>query len=296
MEIKYFDNAATTKVGSEVLKEMFPYLREEYGNPSSMYTIGRNSKKAIERARRQVASLIKCVPSEIVFTSCGTESNNMAIKGYCFKNKHKGNHIITSKIEHSAVINTCKNLEKKGFKVTYIGTDKDGLIDLNELLNAITKDTILISIMFANNEIGTIQNIEEISKIANNKNIAFHSDCVQACGNIPIDVKKLNLTMASISGHKINAPKGIGVLYLKNGVYLESFMDGGHQEKNRRAGTENISGIVGIGKACEIAQNNIEKHYKYLTELKNYYISEIEKNIPKVKLNGSREKRLPRKC
>ena len=293
MKIKYFDNAATTRVKPEVLNEMLPYLQEQYGNPSSLYTLGRVSKKAIEEARKRVAKLINCEPSEIYFTSCGSESDNTAIKGYCYKNQKKGKHIITSKIEHPAVLHTCKALEKQGFEVTYLNVDKDGIVDLNELMNSIKHNTILISIMFANNEIGTLQPIEEIAKIAKMYNIAFHTDAVQACGNVPIDVQKMGIDMLSLSGHKINAPKGVGALYVKKGIEFEKIIDGGHQEKDKRAGTENVAEIVGLGKACELARINLNSHMEHLQQLRDYYISQMEEKIPNVKLNGSRKNRLP---
>ena len=238
MDIKYFDNAATTKIKGEVLEEMLPYLKEEYGNASSLYSIGRKAKRAIEKARKQVAELINSNPEEIYFTSCGSESDNTAIKGIAHANRKKGNHIITSKIEHPAILHTCQALEKKGFRVTYLNVTNDGIIDLNELRKAISMDTVLISIMTANNEIGTIQPIEEISKIAKMYNIIFHTDAVQACGNMPIDVKNMKIDSLSLSGHKINAPKGIGALYVKKGIEFEKFIDGGHQENDKRAGTE----------------------------------------------------------
>ena len=293
MDIKYFDNAATTRINEEVLKEMFPYLTKEYGNASSMYSIGRQSRRAIENARKQVAQLLNCKPQEIYFTSCGTESDNTALKGVAFKNKEKGNHIITSKIEHPAILHTCQNLEKQGFEVTYLNVDEEGTIDLEQLKNSIKPSTILISIMFANNEIGTIEPIEQISYIAKKHNIIFHTDAVQACGNVPIDVQKMGIDMLSLSGHKINAPKGIGALYVKEGIEFETYMDGGHQEHSKRAGTENVAEIVGLGKACEMAKNNMEKHMKYLQNLRDYYISQVEEKIPDVKLNGSRKNRLP---
>lgn len=293
MDIKYFDNAATTKVAKEVLDEMLPYLQEEYGNPSSMYTLGRNSKRAIEDARKKVAILINCEPTEIYFTSSGSESDNTAIKGIAYQNYNKGMHIITSKIEHPAVLNTCHTLEKQGFKVTYLDVDKEGFIDLGQLINSIRHDTILITIMFANNEIGTIQNVEEISKIAKMYNIIFHTDAVQACGNIPIDVKKMGIDMLSLSGHKLHAPKGVGAVYVKKGIEFTKFIDGGHQEKDKRASTENVPGIVGLGKACELANSNMSQHIEKLTNLRNYYISEVEKKIENIKLNGPKEKRLP---
>lgn len=293
MEIKYFDNSATTRVKKEVLDEMLPYFTEKFGNPSSLYSIGRSSKKSIEEARRKVANLINCEPNEIYFTGCGSESDNTIIKGIAYANAKRGRHIITSKIEHPAILHTCQALEKQGFEVTYLNVDKNGLIDIQELRNSIRNDTILISIMFANNEIGTIEPIEMISKIAKMYNIVFHTDAVQACGNVPIDVKKMGIDSLSLSGHKIYAPKGIGALYVKNGIKFEKFMDGGHQEKNMRAGTENVPGIVGLGKACELARLNLKEHMGHLSELRNYFISQIEEKVENVVLNGSREYRLP---
>ena len=291
--IFYFDNAATTKIKPEVLKEMMPYLTEEYGNPSSLYSIGRSAKRAIDSAREKVANLINCEKNEIYFTSCGSESDNTALKGFAYKYKKKGTHIITTKIEHHAILESCETLEKQGFNVTYLNVDKDGIINISELKNAITDKTILISIMFANNEIGTIEPIEEIAKIAKANNIIFHTDAVQAVGNIPIDVKKMGIDMLSLSGHKINAPKGIGALYVKKGIEFDKFMNGGHQEKNKRAGTENLAGIVGLGKACEIANKNLDYHMDYLKKLRDYYISRVSENIDDIKINGSMEHRLP---
>ena len=238
MDIRYFDNAATTKIKDEVLEEMLPYLKEEYGNASSLYSIGRKAKRAIEKARKQVAELINCKPEEIYFTSCGSESDNTVVKGIAKAYRKKGKHIITSKIEHPAILHTCQSLEKQGYRVTYLSVDENGKINLDELRRVISMDTILISIMTANNEIGTIQPIEEISKIAKMYNIIFHTDAVQACGNIPIDVQKMGIDSLSLSGHKINAPKGIGALYVKKGIEFEKFIDGGHQENDKRAGTE----------------------------------------------------------
>lgn len=289
----YFDNAATTKVKDEVFKEMVPYLTQEYGNPSSIYNIGRKAKKAIEEAREKVAKLIGADKNDIYFTSCGSESDNTALKGIAYSNKNKGNHIITSKIEHHAILESCKQLETQGFEVTYINVNKDGIIDLEELRNAIKENTILISIMFANNEIGTIQPIEEIAKIAKEKSIIFHTDAVQAVGNVPINVKDMNIDMLSLSGHKIYGPKGIGALYVKKGIEFTKFMNGGHQEKNKRAGTENVASIVGLGKACELSEIGLKQHIKHLEELRNYYNKEIQNRIEDVKINGTMEKRLP---
>lgn len=293
MKIRYFDNAATTRVKEEVLQDMFPYFCEEYGNPSSMYSVGREAKRALEKARGRVAKLINCKPKEIYFTGCGSESDNTAIKGIAYENRKKGNHIITSKIEHPAVLHTCQSLEKNGFEVTYLNVDKEGFINLAELENSIKPTTILISIMFANNEIGTIEPIREISKIAKKHNIIFHTDAVQACGNIDIDVRKLEIDMLSLSGHKLYAPKGVGALYVKEGIEFEKFMDGGHQEKDKRGGTENVAEIVGLGKAAELAKSNLERHKEHLRTLRDYYIKSIEEKIPDAKLNGPRENRLP---
>lgn len=293
MDIRYFDNSATTRVKKEVFESMVPYLTMEYGNPSSIYTIGRNAKRAIENARKQVAELIKCKPEEIYFTSCGSESDNTAIKGIAYSSKYKGKHIITSKIEHPAVLNSCKALEKRGYNITYLNIDKDGIVDISELSNSINKDTILISIMLANNEIGTIQPIEQISKIAKYNNILVHTDAVQAAGNIEIDVNKLGVDMLSISGHKIYAPKGIGALFVKSNIDFERFMDGGHQERDKRSGTENVAEIVGFGKACQIASRNIKEYKEKLAKLRNYCLENIKNNIDGIRINGTMEKRLP---
>ena len=292
-KIRYFDHAATTAVREEVLKEMIPYFGIEYGNASSIYSIGRKAKRAIDEARKRVATAINSEPKEIYFTGCGSESDNIAIKGIAYANRSKGNHIITTKIEHHAILNTCKTLEKEGFLVTYLNVDKEGLINLQELENAISEKTILISIMFANNEIGTIEPIEQIGKIAKKHNIIFHTDSVQAIGNVKIDVKNMNIDLLSMSAHKFYGPKGVGALYIKNGIKCNKLQDGGHQEKDLRAGTENVAGIVGIGKAIEISYQNLEKYNNKLINLREYYISEIEKRIPYIKINGHREKRLP---
>lgn len=292
-KIKYFDHSATTYVKEEVIKEMLPYFGVEYGNPSSMYSIGRRAKKAKEEARKEVARVINCKPEEIYFTSCGSESDNLAIKGIAYANKYKGNHIITSKIEHPAVLYTCKTLEKEGFRVTYLNVDKDGLINLGELRNSITNNTILITIMFANNEIGTIEPIEEIGRIAKMYNVIFHTDAVQAIGNIKIDVEKLNIDSLSMSAHKFYGPKGVGALYVRNGINFNKIQDGGHQEKDKRAGTENVAGIVGIGKAIQLANQNLERYNEKLQYLRDYLILQMEKQIPDIKINGHRTKRLP---
>lgn len=289
MSSLYFDNSATTRVKPEVLNAMLLFFENEYGNPSSMYTLGRRAKRAIESARQNVANLINANNNEIYFTSGGSESDNTALKGIANSYKENGNHIITSKIEHPAVLNTCKNLEKQGFEITYLDVNEEGFIDLQQLENAITDRTILVSIMFANNEIGTIQPVKIISEIAHNKGIVFHTDAVQACGNIPIDVKELGIDMLSLSGHKIYGPKGVGALYVKKEIDFENFIDGGHQEKGKRAGTENVPGIVGLGVACKLAKDGLNTHIRYLQKLRDYYISEIENKIPDALLNGPEE-------
>lgn len=293
MKIRYFDNAATTPIAEKVLIKMFPYLTNSYGNASAMYGLGRQAKKAIEEARGEVASIINVNPKDIYFTASGSECDNTALKGFAYANKNKGNHIITSKIEHHAILETCETLTKQGFKITYLNVNKDGMVDLNELINAIRTDTILISIMFANNEIGTIEPIEEIAKVAKAKNIVFHTDAVQAVGNIPIDCKKMGIDMLSMSAHKLHGPKGVGALYIRNGINIEKYINGGHQEKNKRAGTENVAGIVGLGEAAKLARQNLDYHMKYLSGLRDYYIKRILTEIPNSKVNGSIEKRLP---
>ena len=293
MKIRYFDHAATTAVKEEVLKEMIPYYCIEYGNASSLYSIGRKSRKILENSREKVARVLNCKPKEIYFTSCGSESDNLAIKGIARKHRNKGKHIITTKIEHPAVLNTCKSLEKDGFTITYLGVDKDGFISLEELRNSIREDTILISIMFANNEIGTIEPIKEVGRIAKEKGVIFHTDSVQAVGNVKIDVKELGIDLLSLSSHKFYGPKGVGAIYINENVEFEKIQDGGHQEKNKRAGTENIAGIVGLAKAIELADKNLEKYNNKLITLRDFYFDEITKNIPNVKINGSKEKRLP---
>ena len=292
-KIRYFDHAATTGVREEVLKEMLPYFGIEYGNPSSIYSIGRKNRKKIEEARQKVAKAIGAKPKEIYFTGCGSESDNLAIKGVAYANREKGNHIITSKIEHPAVLNTCKALEKEGFEVTYLEVDENGFISLENLEKQIKDTTILISVMTANNEIGTIEPIEEIGKIAKKHNIYFHTDSVQAIGNMKIHVEEMKIDLLSMSGHKFYAPKGVGALYIKENVNFQKIQDGGHQERNKRAGTENVPGIIGLGKAIELIYEEFDDYNHQLKELRDYYISEIEKRIPYVKLNGDRVKRLP---
>ena len=293
MEIIYLDNAATTKMNDKVFEEMIPYLKDNYGNPSSAYKIGRDNKEIIENARKEVAEILNASPSEIYFTSGGSEADNMALKGIALGNVDKGKHIITSKIEHPAVLDTCKELEREGFEISYIGVNENGIVDLTELENKIRKDTILISIMLANNEIGTIQPIKKISKIAKKNNILFHTDSVQAVGNIKIDVQDMNIDALSLSAHKFYGPKGIGVLYLRDGIKFRKYLNGGHQERNRRAGTENVAGIVGLSKAMSLSYENLEENNKRIIELRNYFINEIKKNIKKIKINGDLENRLP---
>lgn len=292
MEI-YLDNAATTKMDDTVFEEMIPYLKDNYGNPSSAYKIGRDNKEIIENARKEVAEILNANPSEIYFTSGGSEADNMALKGIALGNIDKGKHIITSKIEHPAVLDTCKELEREGFEISYIGVDEKGIVDLTELEDKIRKDTILISIMLANNEIGTIQPIKKISEIAKKNDIIFHTDSVQAVGNIKIDVQDMNIDALSLSAHKFYGPKGIGVLYLRDGIKFRKYLNGGHQERNRRAGTENVAGIVGLAKAISLSYENLEENNKRIIELRNYFINEIKKNIKKIKINGDLENRLP---
>lgn len=293
MNTIYLDNNATTKTDEEVVKAMMPYLLENYGNPSSIYKIGRETKKAIEESRETVAKILNCDPSEIYFTSGGSESDNTAIKGIAYHYAKKGKHIITSQIEHPAVLETCKQLEKEGFEVSYIGVDEKGIINLEELKNAIKDTTILITIMFANNEIGTIQPIQEIGEIAKEHQIIFHTDAVQAVGNIRIDVQALHIDSLSLSAHKFYGPKGVGALYVKKGISFQRLIDGGHQERNKRAGTENIAGIVGLAKALELAYQDLETHNEKIRELRDYYINQVKEKIPYIKINGDMEKRLP---
>lgn len=289
----YLDHAATTYIKKEVLEEMLPYLDKKYGNPSSIYSIGKENKLAIDVSREKIAKELNANVNEIFFTSCGSEADNWALKGIAFANREKGNHIITSCIEHPAILNTCKYLEKQGFAVTYLKVDSDGLINLAELENAINNRTILISIMFANNEIGTIQPIKEIANIAQKYNVYFHTDAVQAVGNVRIDVKELKIDMLSLSGHKFYGPKGIGVLYIKEGTDIDNFIHGGGQEKGKRAGTENVPNVVGIGKAMELAYDNFDEKNTRLIKLRERLIDGVMERIPYVKLNGHRVKRLP---
>lgn len=289
----YLDYNATTPVDAQVADVMIPFLKQNFGNPSSSHWFGIITKKALINAREQVAELINCKPEEIIFTSGGTESNNYALRGYAFANSHKGNHIITSVIEHPAIIEVCKYLEMHNFKVTYLPVDKNGLISVKSVQKAITKDTILISIMHANNEVGTIQPITKIAEIANKNGICMHTDAAQSIGKIPVDVSKLDIDLLSIAGHKIYAPKGIGALYIKKGIRLEKLMFGAKQENRYRAGTENILEIVGLGKACEIAKQNISKNYEHMKKMRDKLWNGLISEIPNVRLNGHPKQRLP---
>ncbi|RQD70573.1 MAG: cysteine desulfurase NifS [Tindallia sp. MSAO_Bac2] len=288
----YLDYSATTPVKPEVLDAMLPYLKDYYGNPSSLHSFGRENKKAIDTARDQIAKTFNAKPEEIFFTGGGSESDNWAIKGVAAALKTRGRHIITTNIEHHAVLHACQYLEKEGFEVTYLPVDEDGLISVEDLKNSIRKDTILITIMYANNEIGTLQPIEEIAAIAKENKIIFHTDAVQAYGHIKIDTQQLPVDMISISAHKLYGPKGVGALYLRKGTKIHNLIHGGAQERKKRAGTENIAGIVGFGKAAEMAYENLEEHVQHLTELRDYLLDEILDKIPYTKLNGHREKRL----
>jgi len=289
----YLDHAATTPVKDEVFEAMLPYLKDKFGNPSSIYSIGRESKKAIEDAREKVAQAIGAQSKEVFFTGSGTEADNWAIKGIAYANRQKGNHIITSSIEHHAVLHTCQYLESDGFEVTYLPVDENGLVDPEQVRNAIKPNTTLITIMFANNEIGTIQPVAEIGKIAREKGIYFHTDAVQAAGNVHINVEDMNIDLLSMSAHKFYGPKGVGALYIRKGTKITSFLHGGAQERSRRASTENVAGIVGMGKAIELATRNLDEHAKKLMELRDRTIDEVMKKIPFVRLNGDRNKRLP---
>lgn len=292
----YADNAATTRVSDEVLEAMLPYFTEQYGNASSIYALGRNARKAVELSREKIASAIGALPSEIYFTSGGSESDNWAIRGVCEKLAPKGKkHIITSVFEHHAVLHTCQALEKKGFEVTYIPVDEKGLINPEDIKKAMRDDTALVTIMFANNEIGTIQPIKEIADICHEHKVLFHTDAVQAVGNVEINVKDMGIDLLSVSGHKIHAQKGIGALYIRKGIVIPNLIYGGAQEKNKRAGTENTAGIVGFAKAMEIACADIPAKIEKVTAMRNRLIDGILK-LPKTRLNGDRDKRLCGNC
>jgi len=290
----YLDYAATTPTHPDVLAEMQPYFSEKFGNPSSIHSFGREAKAAVEEARESVASLIGAKPEEIIFTSGGTEANNFAIDGIAYANEKKGNHIITSKIEHHAVLEPCHFLEKHGFQVTYLPVDKYGLVNPEDVAKAITDKTILVSIMHANNEIGTIEPIEEISKITKEKGIYFHTDAVQTVGSIPVNVDEFGIDLLSMSAHKLYGPKGVGALYVRKGTRMEPFIRGGGQERNRRASTENVPGIVGLGEACELAEKKLSSRIKHLTPLRDKLLKDLMDKIPEVVLNGHPTKRLPK--
>ena len=293
MERIYLDNAATTRTAQEVVDAMLPYFTESYGNPSSIYELGQRSKEAITNAREEIARVIGAKTEEIYFTGGGSEADNWAIKAAYEAYKNKGNHIITTKIEHHAVLHTCQYLEKQGARVTYLDVDENGLVDLEQLQKAISPETILITIMFANNEIGTIEPVKEIGMIAREHGILFHTDAVQAFGQVPIDVDEMNIDMLSSSAHKINGPKGIGCLYIRKGVKIRSFVHGGAQERKRRAGTENVPGIVGYGVAARMAAETMEERTKKEKELRDYFIRRVLEEVPYVRLNGDPVKRLP---
>lgn len=289
----YLDYSATTPVKEEVVREMLPYYTEVYGNPSSLYTAGLEAKAGLDKARSRVAKLINADPKEIFFTSCGTEADNWVLEGAADALKKKGNHIITSKIEHHAILHTCEYLEKNGFEVTYLDVDSEGFVSPEALEAAIRDNTILVSIMMVNNEIGTIEPIKELAAVAKAHGILFHTDAVQALGNVPIDVKDLGIDFLSMSAHKIYGPKGTGALYMRKGVRISNFMHGGAQETKKRAGTENLAGIAGFGKAAEMAMNSLQSHIQHSTELRDYFWQKIQENITGVQLNGSKEKRHP---
>ena len=292
MKYIYLDNAATTKIDKEVLKEMMPYLTTEYGNPGSMHSLGLKAKNAVENARKRVAKVLNCSPKEVIFTGSGTESDNMAILGYARKNKNKGNHIITTPIEHHAVMDGFKQLKKEDFKVTVLDVDRDGFINLEQLKKIITEKTLLVSIIYANNEIGTIQDIEKISKICKEKNVVFHTDACQAAGYLDLDVKRLGIDMMTLNGSKIYGPKGVGVLYLKKGIKIQPIVFGGGQESGLRSGTENVANIVGFAKALELVEEHKEKESRRIKKLRDKLIDNLLK-LPNTRLNGDREKRLP---
>ena len=296
MKNVYMDYSATTYVKPEVLEEMMPYFTEKFGNPSSFYGISRETKRAIDTAREKVAKGLNCLPDEVYFTGGGSEADNWAIKGIASAHKNKGNHIITTKIEHHAVLHTCQYLEKNGFEVTYLDVDSEGFINLDDLKNAITDKTILVSIMFANNEIGTIQPVKEIGEICKEKKVFFHTDAVQAVGHVKIDVKAMNTDLLSLSGHKLSGPKGIGCLYIRKGIKIKPLIHGGAQERNRRAGTENVPGIVGLGEAIRLACSELEETSKKLIYLRDKLIKGILDEIPYARLNGHPVDRLPGNC
>ncbi len=289
----YADNSATTAVRPEVLEVMLPYLSEQYGNPSSIYGLGQAAHAAVQSAREEVAAALGADAKEIFFTACGTESDNWAIRGAAYANQSRGKHIITSSIEHHAVLHTCKQLEKEGFSVTYLPVDEYGLVSVEDLKAAITDETVLVTVMMANNEIGTVEPIRELCAVAHEAGVLFHTDAVQAIGHIPVNVAELGVDLLSLSGHKFHAPKGVGALYVRKGTKIDTFMQGGGQERNRRAGTENVAGIVALGKAITLAVEELPETAKHLTALRDKTIRGILDKIPFARLNGHPEKRLP---
>ena len=293
MKQVYLDYSATTPVKEEVLKEMLPYYTEVYGNPSSLYGVGLTAKEGLDEARKRLADLINAEPKEIIFTSCGTESDNWVLEGVADTLKNKGNHIITSKIEHHAVLHTCEYLQKHGFEVTYLDVDSQGFVRPEDLEAAIKDNTVLVSIMMVNNEIGTIEPIKELAAVAKSHGVYFHTDAVQGLGNVPIDVKDLGIDFMSMSAHKIYGPKGVGALFMRKGIKISSFMHGGAQETKKRAGTENVAGIVGFGKAAQLAMNNLSSHIEKCSEIRDYFWEKIKENISGVQLNGPEENRHP---
>ena len=293
MKQVYLDYAATTPVKEEVVKEMLPYYTGVYGNPSSLYTAGLEAKEGLDEARKRVASLINADPKEIFFTSCGTEADNWALEGVADALGDRGRHIITTKIEHHAILHTCEYLEKNGYEITYLDVDEEGFVTPEMLESAIRNDTILVSIMMVNNEIGTIEPIRELAEVAKAHGVLFHTDAVQALGNTPVDVKELGVDLMSVSAHKIYGPKGVGALYMRKGLRISNFMHGGAQESKRRAGTENVAGIVGFGKAAELAEKNLSGHIEHSRAMRDRLLEKIESNITGVQLNGPRDNRHP---
>ena len=289
----YLDNAATTALSPRVLEAMLPYFTQYYGNPSSVHAFGREAKQGLDKARDQVAKALHCDPSEVIFTGCGTESDNTVLLGVAQRYGNKGKHIITTNVEHHAILHTCEYLEKQGYEVTYLPVDQDGLVTAEQVAAAIRPDTILVSIMFANNEVGTIMPIQEIGAVCKEKGVLFHTDAVQAVGHIPVDVQTMHIDMLSLSAHKFHGPKGVGALYCRKGIRLPSYIMGGAQEKGRRAGTENVAGIVGLGAAIQLATEQLKENRAKMTALRDRLMAGIQERIPEVKLNGHPTKRLP---
>ena len=289
----YLDNAATTALSPRVLEAMLPYFTQYYGNPSSVHAFGREAKQGLDKARDQVAKALHCEPSEVIFTGCGTESDNTVLLGVAQRYGNKGKHIITTNVEHHAILHTCEYLEKQGYEVTYLPVDQDGLVTAEQVAAAIRPDTILVSIMFANNEVGTIMPIQEIGAVCKEKGVLFHTDAVQAVGHIPVDVQTMHIDMLSLSGHKFHGPKGVGALYCRKGIRLPSYIMGGAQEMGRRAGTENVAGIVGLGAAIQLATEQLKENRAKMTALRDRLMAGIQERIPEVKLNGHPTKRLP---